>query len=128
MECVAKNPSKRPDPAEKIKVLRAGGQYMKNDLIDTMIFLEEFQVIFRDQVTNTLSFHIILECWNITKFLVFQIKDDTEKTRFFSGLTNEKLDSFPKDVCTKKILPELLKAFDYSNAGAQIIAPVFKVS
>ena len=58
----------------------------------------------------------------------FQIKDETEKTRFFSGLTNEKLDTFPKDVCTKKILPELLKAFDYSNAGAQIIAPVFKVS
>ena len=57
----------------------------------------------------------------------FQIKDETEKTRFFSGLTNEKLDTFPKDVCTKKILPELLKAFDYSNAGAQIIAPVFKV-
>ena len=56
-----------------------------------------------------------------------QIKDDTEKTRFFSGLTNEKLDSFPKDICTKKILPELLKAFDFSNAGAQIIAPMFKV-
>ena len=47
MECVAKNPSKRPDPAEKVKVLRAGGQYLKNDLIDTMIFLEEFQVIVR---------------------------------------------------------------------------------
>ena len=47
MECVAKNPSKRPDPAEKVKVLRAGGQYLKNDLIDTMIFLEEFQVILR---------------------------------------------------------------------------------
>ena len=46
MECVTKNPSKRPDPAEKIKVLRAGGQYLKNDLIDTMIFLEEFQVRF----------------------------------------------------------------------------------
>ena len=45
MECVAKNPSKRPDPAEKVKVLRAGGQYLKNNLIDTMIFLEEFQVI-----------------------------------------------------------------------------------
>jgi len=42
-------------------------------------------------------------------------------------LTNEKLDSFPKDICTKKILPELLKAFDFSNAGAQIIAPMFKV-
>ena len=60
--------------------------------------------------------------------ITFQIKDETEKTRFFSGLTNEKLDTFPKDVCTKKILPELLKAFDYSNAGAQIIAPVFKVT
>ena len=64
----------------------------------------------------------------LKRLINLQIKDEAEKTRFFSGLTNEKLDSFPKDVCTKKILPELLKAFDYSNAGAQIIAPVFKVN
>ena len=44
MELVAKSPSKRPDPAEKIKCLRSTGQYFKNDLIDTTAFLEEFQV------------------------------------------------------------------------------------
>ena len=58
---------------------------------------------------------------------ILQIKDEAEKARFFAGLTNEKLDTFPKGVCTKKILPELLKAFDYSNAGSQILSPVFKV-
>ena len=54
MECVAKNPSKRPDPADKIKILRAGGQYLKNDLIDTMIFLEEFQVISNSNIDKEL--------------------------------------------------------------------------
>ena len=44
-ECMAKNPSGRPDPADLIKTLRGSGQYLKNDLIDTMIFLEEFQVV-----------------------------------------------------------------------------------
>ena len=42
---MAKNPSGRPDPADLIKTLRGSGQYLKNDLIDTMIFLEEFQVV-----------------------------------------------------------------------------------
>ena len=55
-----------------------------------------------------------------------QIKDEAEKSRFFSGLTT-KLDSYPRDLCTNKILPELIKMFDYSNAGAQILPPVFKI-
>ena len=44
MELVAKTPSKRPEPGTKVSSLRGSGQYLKNDLIDTMIFLEEFQV------------------------------------------------------------------------------------
>jgi len=73
------------------------GGFFRNDLIDTMTFLEEFQ-----------------------------IKDDTEKSRFFTNLTG-KLDSFPPAICTNKILPELIKMFDFGNAGAQILAPIFKI-
>jgi len=97
MELVAKSPVKRPDPKAKVEQLSKPAGYFKNDLIDTMTFLEEFQ-----------------------------IKDEAEKSRFFSSLTN-KLDSYPPDLCTNKILPELIKMFDFSNAGAQILPPVFKI-
>ena len=96
MELVAANPSKRPRPAEKIKSLTSSG-FFKNDIVDVLLFLEEMQ-----------------------------IKDDHEKTRFFSNLL-AKLDNIPRDICVNKILPELIKAFDFSNAGALILAPVFKI-
>ena len=96
MELVAANPSKRPNPGDKIKALSASS-YFKNDIIDVMLFLEELQ-----------------------------IKDDHEKSRFFTGLP-AKLEQIPQDICVHKILPECIKAFDYSNAGALILAPVFKI-
>ena len=49
-----------------------------------------------------------------------------EKTRFFTGLT-EKLDEIPPDICKNKILPELIRAFDYASAGSLILAPVLKI-
>ena len=95
MELVAANPTKRPNPGDKIKAL--SGSYFKNDIIDVMLFLEELQ-----------------------------IKDDHEKSRFFTSLP-AKLEQIPQDICIHKILPECIKAFDYSNAGALILAPVFKI-
>ena len=98
MELVAANPSKRPNPREKIKNLSSGPQaFFKNDIIEVCLFLEELQ-----------------------------IKDDQDKTRFFTGLPS-KLDNIPQSVCVHKILPECIKAFDFSNAGALILAPVFKI-
>jgi len=97
MELVAKNPSKRPDPSAKVQELSKPGGFFRNDLIDTMTFLEEYQ-----------------------------IKDESEKSRFFTSLTT-KLDHFPPALCTNKILPELIKMFDFGNAGAQILAPIFKI-
>ena len=93
MELVAANPSKRPNPGDKVK----SNSYFKNDIIDVMQFLEELQ-----------------------------IKDDHEKSRFFTNLP-AKLEQIPQDICVHKILPECIKAFDYSNAGALILAPVFKI-
>lgn len=71
--------------------------YFKNDLVDTLLFLEEIQ-----------------------------IKDKSEKSKFFGSLT-PLLDNFPKDVCVNKILPQLINAFVYGDAGSSILAPMFKV-
>ena len=43
MELVAANPEKRPNPKERIETMRRGGNYFKNELIDTLLFLEEVE-------------------------------------------------------------------------------------
>ena len=73
------------------KIKSLSSTFFKNDIIDVMLFLEEVQ-----------------------------IKDDQDKSRFFTSLPN-KLDNIPKDICIHKILPECIKAFDFSNAGALIL-------
>jgi SCY1-like protein 1 len=68
-ELVGATPSNRPNPADIITRCRKPGGFFKNDLVDTLLFLEEMQ-----------------------------IKDKAEKTRFFSALT-QYLDNFPDTVC-----------------------------
>jgi len=96
-ELVGANPSSRPNPADVITRCRKLGGYFKNDLVDTLLFLEEIQ-----------------------------IKDKGEKNRFFSALTPQ-LDSFPENVCRHKILPQLITAFEYGDAGSVVLMPMFKV-
>ncbi|KAJ3649115.1 hypothetical protein Zmor_020875 [Zophobas morio] len=96
-ELVGANPSSRPNPADIITRCRKLGGYFKNDLVDTLLFLEEIQ-----------------------------IKDKNEKNRFFSNLTPH-LDNFPDNVCKHKILPQLITAFDYGDAGSAVLAPMFKL-
>lgn len=96
-ELVSANPASRPNPADIITRCRKLGGYFKNDLIDTMLFLEEIQ-----------------------------IKDKVEKGKFFSTLSSY-LDSFPEAVCVHKILPQLLTAFHYGDAGSFVLAPMFKL-
>lgn len=55
-----------------------------------------------------------------------QIKDKMEKAKFFSTLSSY-LDNFPEAVCIHKILPQLLTAFHYGDAGSAVLAPMFKV-
>ena len=40
---------------------------------------------------------------------------------------NKSLDSFPVAFSTHKILPELLKAFQFGAAGSSVLGPLFKV-
>ncbi|XP_063831446.1 N-terminal kinase-like protein isoform X2 [Ostrinia nubilalis] len=96
-ELVSANPASRPNPADIITRCRKMGGYFKNDLIDSMLFLEEIQ-----------------------------IKDKAEKGKFFSTLTSQ-LDNFPEAVCVHKILPSLLTAFNYGDAGSAVLAPMFKL-
>ncbi|XP_058063107.1 N-terminal kinase-like protein [Anopheles bellator] len=96
-ELVGAAPASRPNPADIITKCRKPGGFFKNDLVDSLLFLEEIQ-----------------------------IKDKAEKTRFFSGLTAQ-LDNFPDTVCRHKILPQLITAYEYGDAGSAVLAPMFKL-
>ncbi len=43
-EMVASNPAKRPNAGDKVESLRRGGGFFKNELIDTLVFLEELHL------------------------------------------------------------------------------------
>lgn len=96
-ECVGANPGKRPNPTDILTKLRKSPGFFKNDLIDIVLFLEELQ-----------------------------IKEDSDKGRFYSSLPGL-LDNCPQNVCQNKILPQLINAFEYGNAGSAILTPVFKI-
>ncbi|GAB6020512.1 N-terminal kinase-like protein [Chamberlinius hualienensis] len=94
---VSANPASRPSPKEFWTKCRNVNNFMKNSFIDTILFLEEIQ-----------------------------IKDTNEKGKFFSQLPQQ-LDSFPKEVCRHKILPQLIHAFEFCGAGPVILTPMFKL-
>uniref|UniRef100_A0A3Q2ZQF0 N-terminal kinase-like protein n=1 Tax=Kryptolebias marmoratus TaxID=37003 RepID=A0A3Q2ZQF0_KRYMA len=96
-ELVGANPRARPNPARFLQNCRAPGGFFSNSFVESNLFLEEIQ-----------------------------IKDPAEKQQFFQDL-NENLDSFPENFCKHKVLPQLLTAFEFGNAGAVILTPLFKV-
>ncbi|XP_037531733.1 N-terminal kinase-like protein [Nematolebias whitei] len=96
-ELVGANPRARPNPARFLQNCRAPGGFLSNSFVESNLFLEEIQ-----------------------------IKDPAEKQQFFQDL-NENLDSFPENFCKHKVLPQLLTAFEFGNAGAVVLTPLFKV-
>ncbi|XP_071453911.1 N-terminal kinase-like protein isoform X2 [Hetaerina americana] len=96
-ELVGSSPASRPNPADVITRCRKAGGYFKNDLVDALLFLEEIQ-----------------------------IRERSEKNRFFGGLAVQ-VDSFPENVCRHKILPQLITAFEYGDAGSAVLTPMFKL-
>lgn len=96
-ELVSANPASRPNPADIITRCRKPGAYFHNDLIDSMLYLEEVQ-----------------------------LKDKNERNRFFGNLTGY-LDNFPDSVCLYRVLPQLLTAFHYGDAGVAVLGPMFKI-
>ncbi|XP_020308648.1 N-terminal kinase-like protein isoform X2 [Oncorhynchus kisutch] len=96
-ELVGANARARPNPARFLQNCRAPGGFLSNSFVESNLFLEEIQ-----------------------------IKDPAEKHQFFQDLS-ENLDSFPEDFCKHKVLPQLLTAFEFGNAGAVVLTPLFKV-
>ncbi|CAD5118705.1 DgyrCDS7387 [Dimorphilus gyrociliatus] len=97
IELLSTNVKIRPTSLKFIELCRKNRCYMDNKFVDCMLFLEEIQ-----------------------------IKEELEKNNFFSSLSSV-IDSFPKRACTKRILPQLLNAFDFSNIGSAILPPLFKI-
>ncbi|XP_053180186.1 N-terminal kinase-like protein [Scomber japonicus] len=96
-ELVGANPRARPSPARFLQNCRASGGFLSNSFVESNLFLEEIQ-----------------------------IKEPAEKQQFFQDLSDN-LDSFPEDFCKHKVLPQLLTAFEFGNAGAVVLTPLFKV-
>lgn len=96
-QLVGANPAARPNPQTVVDNLRQPGNYFHNDLIETLLFLEEIQ-----------------------------IKDATEKQKFFGELS-PKLENIPAFVATNKILPAVLTAHEFSNVGSVVLSPLFKI-
>ncbi|XP_039267471.2 N-terminal kinase-like protein [Styela clava] len=96
-ELVGANPASRPSPDRFIENCRTQQCFMNNYFVDTNLFLEEIQ-----------------------------IKDQGEKNEFFNQLPDH-LDEFPIDYSKHKILPQLLNAFQFGNAGPAVLPPLFKL-
>ncbi|XP_015518741.1 N-terminal kinase-like protein [Neodiprion pinetum] len=96
-ELSSHNADVRPNPADVIARCRSNGGYFKNDLVDALLFLEEIQM-----------------------------KEKGEKSRFFTQLAS-KLESFPDGVGRYKILPQLLAAFDFGDAGSAVLPPLLQL-
>ncbi|XP_072166845.1 N-terminal kinase-like protein [Diadema setosum] len=96
-ELVGANPLSRPNPAKFIESCRSPGGFLKNSFVDTNLFLEEIQ-----------------------------IKDQAEKNEFLGGLSNI-ISDFPEEFCKHRILPLLLQAFEFGNAGSAVLTPLLKL-
>ncbi|GAB1599861.1 N-terminal kinase-like protein [Argonauta hians] len=96
-QLVSANPKSRPNPSAFLQSCKENGNFMDNSFVKTIMFLEEIQ-----------------------------IQDQAAKNKFFTNLTPA-IDSFPQHFSKHKILPQLLDAFQYGNAGSAVLAPLFKV-
>ncbi|KAK3564840.1 hypothetical protein QTP86_029889 [Hemibagrus guttatus] len=96
-ELVGANPKARPNPARFLQNCCTPGGFLNNSFVESNLFLEQIQ-----------------------------IKEPAEKQQFFQDLSDN-LDSFPEDFCKHKVLPQLLTAFEFGNAGAVVLTPLFKV-
>ncbi|XP_029021923.1 N-terminal kinase-like protein [Betta splendens] len=96
-ELVGANARVRPNPARFLQNCRSPEGFLSNSFVESNLFLEEIQ-----------------------------IKEPAEKQQFFQDLSDH-LDTFPEDFCKHKVLPQLLTAFEFGNAGAVVLTPLFKV-
>ncbi|KAI9247622.1 armadillo-type protein [Sporodiniella umbellata] len=64
---------------------------------------------------------------NVSLFLEnINIKEQHEKDTFFKNI-DAYIESFPPQFCKYKILPELIKSFEYAAGGAKVLRTIVKV-
>lgn len=95
---VQSSPKHRISPIDFINVCREAKIYFDLPSLNTIVALEEIQLI----------------------------KDPDEKSKIFKSLENE-LESIPPDICKHKILSDLINAFEYGEAGPSIVDPIFLI-
>lgn len=95
---VQTSPKHRVSPMSFINNCKEADVFFNTSLLQTIVFLEEIQLI----------------------------KEPSEKAKFFTCLEND-LESYPSDICKNKILPDLINAFEYGEAGSSILNPIFKI-
>ena len=95
---VQTSPKHRVSPIDFIKNCREAKVFFDSPLLETIISLEEIQLV----------------------------KEPLQKSNIFNRLETE-LESFPPDICKNKILPDLINAFEYGEAGSAILNPIFKI-
>ncbi|EJD76151.1 SCY1 protein kinase [Loa loa] len=94
---MATNRAAKLDIGELLRELRQAGGFFKNRYVDTLLFLDEFQ-----------------------------LKDAHEKQSFFTELKNE-LDFFPDNIAKYKILPKIIHSYEYGDAGSHVLMPLFRL-
>lgn len=95
---VQSSPKHRVSPMDFIQSCKEANVFFNTPLIETILYLEEIQLV----------------------------KEANEKSKFFNKLEKE-LESFPSDICKNKILPDLINAFEFGEAGSAILNPIFKI-
>lgn len=91
-------PRFRTSPMNFIKDCKDNNIFFDTTPLEVVLFLEEVQLV----------------------------TEPNEKTKFFNRLEND-LESFPPDFCKNKILPDLINAFEYGEAGSAILNPIFRI-
>lgn len=97
LKLINSNPTSRLNFKEFVAKFRSDKNSVRNIFVNTMFFLDEIQ-----------------------------IKDQNEKTRFFSEL-NENIDNFPPKICKKKILPKILESLELNIDTPILLESMFKI-
>ncbi|KAL5463579.1 hypothetical protein EMCRGX_G032488 [Ephydatia muelleri] len=97
VEMVGVGPVTRPNPSDLLAALREHGQFLSNRLVSMALRVEELQIM-----------------------------ETSQRTEFFNEL-NSSLSSFSDNFLRRKILPQLINAFEFGNAGTAVLGPLFKL-
>ncbi|CAF1166461.1 unnamed protein product, partial [Didymodactylos carnosus] len=96
-ELINVDPSLRPTITKFLDICRQQNGFMKNVLVDSLLFLEEIQ-----------------------------LKDNNDKQKFFQQLP-ENVDEFSSRINENKLLPLLLNAYEFGNSGSVVLPTLFKL-